>query len=64
MTFNLRISDDVDYKIKHIAKLEQRSKNKQIEFILLKFIEIYEDEHGKIEIKEDEEQWLKIYLKH
>lgn len=54
MTFNLRISDITDYKIKHIAKIENRSKNKQIEYILNSYISKYEEENGKIEIEDKE----------
>lgn len=54
MTFNLRISDITDYKIKHIAKKENRSKNKQIEYILNNYINKYEEENGEIEIEEKE----------
>lgn len=54
MTFNLRISDEVDYKIKKIAKEEQRSKNKEIEFILQEYIKKYELMNGKIEINVEE----------
>ena len=42
MTFNLRLSDELDYKIKAIAKKEQRSKNKQIEYILQEYVKDYE----------------------
>ena len=54
MTFNLRLSDELDYKVKEIAKKEQRSKNKQIEYILQEFVKDYESKNGKIE-PEDEE---------
>lgn len=53
MTFNLRLEDETDYKIKIIAKKEQRSKNKEIEFILQEYIKKYEMNNGKIEIEED-----------
>ncbi len=51
MPFNLRISDEVDDKITIIAKLEQRSKNKQIEHILEEYIKKYETINGKIDIE-------------
>ena len=54
MTFNLRISDEIDYKIKKIAKIEQRSKKKEIEFILQEYVKKYEMLNGIIEINEDE----------
>lgn len=53
MTFNLRISDELDVKIKKIAKIEQRSKNKEIEFILQEYVKKYEMLNGKIENTED-----------
>lgn len=53
MTFNLRISDELDYKIKAIAKEEQRSKNKEIEYILIEYVKKYELNNGKIELKEE-----------
>ena len=60
MTFNLRISDITDYKIKHIAKKENRSKNKQIEYILNNYINKYEEENGEIEVEEKEIYWIWI----
>ena len=54
MTFNLRLQDELDYKIKYIAKNEQRSKNKEIEFILTEYIKKYEAINGKITINFDE----------
>lgn len=53
MTFNLRISDELDHKIKKLSKIEQRSKNKQIEYILQKYVKEYEQENGEIEIEEE-----------
>lgn len=53
MTFNLRISDELDVKIKKIAKKEQRSKNKEIEFILQEYVKKYEMINGKIKNTED-----------
>lgn len=53
MTFNLRLSDELDYKIKIIAKNEQRSKNKQIEYILQEYVKEYEEKNGEIEIEEE-----------
>ena len=55
MTFNLRIDDELDYKIKHIAKEQQRSKNKQIEFILNSYVKAYEENNGQIIILNEEE---------
>ena len=53
MTFNLRLSDELDYKIKIIAKNEQRSKNKQIEYILQEYVKDYENKNGIIEPEEE-----------
>ena len=53
MTFNLRLSDELDYKVKVIAQKEQRSKNKQIEYILQEYVKDYENKNGKIEPEED-----------
>lgn len=53
MTFNLRLSDELDYKIKVIAKNEQRSKNKEIEYILQEYVKKYEMNNGKIEVNEE-----------
>lgn len=53
MTFNLRISDELDYKIKIIAKNEQRSKNKEIEYILQEYVKKYEINNGKIKVDEE-----------
>ena len=54
MTFNLRLNDEIDAKIKYIAQAEQRSKNKQIEYILMEYVKKYEMNNGKIIIEDDE----------
>lgn len=46
--FNLRIKDLQDEKIKYIAENQQRSKNRQIEFILQQFIQDFEKVNGRI----------------
>ena len=46
--FNLKIDEETNEILVKIAKLENRSKNKQIEYILKKFIEDYIKEHGDI----------------
>jgi len=53
--FNLRIQDIQDEKIKYIANNQQRSKNKQIEFILNQFIQDFEKVNGRITEKDLEE---------
>lgn len=42
VNFNLRIDEQINNKLIEIADAEGRSKNKQIEFILKKYIEEYE----------------------
>lgn len=46
--FNLKINEKINEILTKIAKLEDRSKNKQIEYILKKFIDDYIKEHGDI----------------
>ncbi len=41
INFNLRISEEINDEIVRIAKLEGRSKNKQIEQILKEYVEKY-----------------------
>lgn len=52
--FNLRIPEEMNDKITQIAKLEDRSKNKQIEYILKKYIQQYEKENGTIDIDSED----------
>lgn len=47
--FSLRISEELLTKIKFIAGQNKRSANKEIEFILEKFVDSYEKENGAIE---------------
>ncbi len=46
--FSLRISEEMHYKLRVIAKAHKRSENKEIEFILEEYIKQYEKEHGII----------------
>lgn len=48
--FSLRISEELIEKLKFIAKVNKRSANKEIEFIIEDYIKNYENAHGKIEI--------------
>ena len=48
--FPLRVSEDFIYKIKYIARKNKRSANKELEYMLEKYIEAFEAEHGEIEI--------------
>lgn len=50
--FQLRLNDEVDNKLKFIAENQQRSKNKQIEYIINMFVKDYEKVNGEIKIKE------------
>ena len=54
MQFNLRIDDELNEKINKIAKKEARSKNKEIEYILQKFVDEYETKNGKIDTETEE----------
>lgn len=51
--FNLRIDETLNDKLVMIAAEEGRSKNKQIEYILKKYIKQYEQENGEIKIDEE-----------
>ena len=47
--FSLRISEELLDKVKYIAEKNKRSANKEIEFALEQYVEVYETEHGKID---------------
>lgn len=51
--FNVRIDEQLNDKLIKIAEDEGRSKNKQIEYILKKFVKQYEKENGDIKTDED-----------
>lgn len=59
MGFQLRLPDKLDEKIKAVAELEQRSKNKEIEYILTKYITEYESKNGEIELDKNQLQPLR-----
>lgn len=46
--FNLKIDEEINDILIKIAERENRSKNKQIEYILKLYIEQYKKEHGDI----------------
>lgn len=48
--FPLRINNELIEKIRYISKDNSRSINKEIEFIIKKYIEKYENYNGKIKI--------------
>ena len=52
MDFNVRIDNELNEELKIIAKKEGRSKNKQIEYILKKYVENYKEENEKININQ------------
>ena len=47
--FSLRISEELLGKIKQIAVQNKRSANKEIEFVLERYVREYEAQHGEIE---------------
>jgi hypothetical protein len=51
--FTLRLSDENFEKIKRIADINKRSIAMQIEYLIEKYIEKWENENGKIDITED-----------
>ncbi|MCL2562991.1 MAG: Arc family DNA-binding protein [Oscillospiraceae bacterium] len=50
----LRIEEIPLIKITHIAKKNRRSLNAQLEFLVEKCIEEYEEEHSEIQVSEEE----------
>ncbi len=46
--FSLRVSENLLDKIKHIAEVNKRSANKEIEFVLEQYVKKYESENGQI----------------
>ena len=52
MCFNLRISEELNEKIKLLAKKEKRSKNQEIEYILEEYVKKYESENAPIQMKQ------------
>lgn len=54
ISYSLRIEPFVYAKLKKIAKKESRSISNLINYIIMKEIDIYEREMGKIELSEEE----------
>ena len=52
--YPLRLEDILAQKLKYLSNQNNRSYNKEIEFILKKYMEQYEMEHGKILLAETE----------
>jgi len=50
--FTLRLQDEVFEKMEYIAKQEHRSLTNLIEYVLLQYIEDYQDKNGDIETTE------------
>ena len=50
--FSLRVSEDLLAKIKHIASVNKRSANKEMEFVLEQYVREYEAAHGEIPVEE------------
>lgn len=49
----IRLSEEQHYKIRYIAKMNDRKINDELRLIIKKHIELYEYEHGKIEMAKD-----------
>lgn len=52
--FTLRLDPVSHFKIKRIADNEMRSMTNMIEYLINKEIKRYEDEHGVIEVSDDD----------
>lgn len=50
--YTLRISKELQQKIKHMAEFDGRSKNKEIETAIKRYIMDFERIHGIIEVDE------------
>lgn len=50
--FTLRMQEDTFLKIKYIAELEHRSIAMQVEYVVLRYIEEYEKQHGPIVLED------------
>ncbi len=55
ISFQVRLSTDVQIKLRYLAKQEKRSKNAEIEFIVRRYIEQYENQNGELTDQEMEE---------
>lgn len=49
----MRIDSDIFFKLKQISKIESRSINKQLEFIIKDYICSYEKNNGAIILEEE-----------
>ena len=50
--YPLRIDGTVMEKLKIIAERNSSTKNKEIEYALKKYVDVYEAQHGEIKIEE------------
>lgn len=50
----LRMNDELYLKLKYIANVENRSYNQQAVFILMKYVEEFEKNNGKIPTNPDD----------
>ena len=53
--FSLRISEELIYKIKVIANRNKRSANKELEYVVEKYITEYESLNGEIEVDDSKD---------
>lgn len=54
LRYTLRIDRVLFQKFRYVAEYEGRSANKEIEQMLKKRVEEFENKHGKIDVSEDE----------
>jgi len=48
--YSLRIPEELLDKVKHLAAINKRSANKEIEYIIQKHVEQWETENGELEM--------------
>lgn len=53
----IRLTDEQNYKIRYIADQHHRKINDEFRLIVDKHIQLYELEHGKIKLDENEKQF-------
>lgn len=52
--YPLRIDSKLMEKLKVIAETNNRTRNKEIEHALTKYVDVYETQHGEINIEDEE----------
>lgn len=55
-SYSLRIKNELQDKVRHIANKEKRPINTQYEIIVEQYIQQYEKEHGVIELSDNTSQ--------